>query len=74
MATNVNQNVKNTEVQKIISPSLSKLGINVLLAMYNSNMFNGKLITNAIAVSPTDSFKDCVSILTLHQIQCKFLV
>jgi len=74
MATNVNQNVKKTDVQKIISPSLSKLGMNVLLAMYNNNMFSGKLITNANAVSPSDSFKDCVSMLTLHQIQYKFLV
>lgn len=69
IATRVNQNVKNTDVQNICSCSVCKDGKNVLFATNNKNILSGKFIINAIAVSPTDSFNDCLSILTLHQIQ-----
>ena len=49
-----------------MSPSVSKFGMNVLLAIHNNNMLNGKLITNANDVSLTDSFNDSLSMLTLH--------
>ena len=66
IATSVNQNVRNTEVQKIVSASEVKLGRNVLLATHSKNMFSGKLITSANAVSLTDSLKDSLSMLTLR--------
>ena len=69
IATRVNQNVKNTDVQNICSCSVCIEGKNVLFAINNKNILSGKFIINAIAVSPTDSFNDCLSILTLHQIQ-----
>ena len=40
----------------------------------SSKKFKGTLIQNANAVSLTDSFNESLSMLTLHQIQCKFLV
>lgn len=51
----VKKNVKNIDVQKILSPSLSNTNKKVLFAIYSNNICSGKFISNASPVSCADS-------------------